>query len=321
MSTNIVNSMKIIFLRGIGRTCSTTAKCVYASLVVGGIGVFGAGMLVLGYQLGVADVKFPEHQLLTSLRQTFAQERRMLKDAKLDAQGQVDALSLRIGQMQSQLLRLDALGERLVEMGKLDQGEFSFDDAPAMGGPEVSEVDTEGESQIPNLLQELDQLEHKISNRELQLNLLEDLIMNSNLEEIIHPMGEPVKNGFISSLFGMRNDPFTGKRTMHKGVDFAGKEGSDVVAVAAGVVTQAGAQPGYGMLVEINHGKGYVTRYGHNKKLLVEVGDRVKPGQVIAKMGSTGRSTGPHVHFEVLLNDKIVNPTKYIKAERNTDKS
>jgi murein DD-endopeptidase MepM/ murein hydrolase activator NlpD len=117
----------------------------------------------------------------------------------------------------------------------------------------------------------------------------------------------------------MRNDPFTGKRTMHKGIDFAGKEGSDVVAVAAGVVTWAGVQNGYGMLVEINHGKGYVTRYGHNKALLVQVGDRVKQGQTIGKMGSTGRSTGPHVHFEVIHNDKVVNPTKYIQDERNRD--
>jgi hypothetical protein len=315
---NIFKNMKVIFLRGIGQTCSTAMKCFYGSVVIGVVGVFGAGMLALGYQLGAADVKFPEHQLLTSLRQTFAQERRMLADAKLDTEGQVDALSLRIGQMQSHLLRLDALGERLVEMGKLDEGEFNFEETPAMGGPEATDA-SETDSLMPNLVQELDQLERKISNRELQLNLLEDLIMNSNLEEIIHPMGQPVKNGFISSLFGMRNDPFTGKRTMHKGIDFAGKAGSDVVAVAAGVVTQAGMQPGYGMLVEINHGKGYITRYGHNKKLLVEVGDRVKPGQVIAKMGSTGRSTGPHVHFEVLLNDKVVNPTKYIKSERTKD--
>jgi murein DD-endopeptidase MepM/ murein hydrolase activator NlpD len=310
--------MKVIFLRGIGQTCSTAIKCFYASLVIGGIGVFGAGTLALGYQLGIADVEFPEHQLLRSLRQTFAQERRMLEDAKLDAQGQIDAMALRIGQMQSHLLRLDALGERLVEMGKLDEGEFSFAESPAVGGPEAADV-AENDSLMPGLVQELDQLERKISNRELQLNLLEDLIMNANLEEIIHPMGQPVKHGFISSLYGMRNDPFTGKRTMHKGIDFAGKTGSDVVAVAAGVVTQAGMQSGYGMLVEINHGKGYVTRYGHNRELLVAVGDRVKPGQVIAKMGSTGRSTGPHVHFEVLRNDKVVNPTKYIKTERNKD--
>jgi hypothetical protein len=310
--------MQAIFLRGISRTCSGAMKCFYATMVVGAIGVFGAGMLGLGYRLGVADVEFPEHQLMASLRQSFAQERRILEDVKLDAQGQLDVLALRMGRMQSHLLRLDALGERLVEMGKLDEGEFSFQESPAMGGPEASDG-TDPESLMPGLLQELDQLERKISSRELQLNLLEDLIMNSNLEEIIHPMGQPVKHGFISSLYGMRNDPFSGKRTMHKGIDFAGKEGSDVVAVAAGVVTQAGMQSGYGMLVEINHGKGYVTRYGHNKELLVAVGDRVKPGQVIGKMGSTGRSTGPHVHFEVLRNDKVVNPIKYIKAERHKD--
>jgi len=315
---NILKNMKVIFLRGIGQTCSTAMKCFYASVLVGAIGMFGAGMLALGYQLGVEDVEFPEHQLLTSLRRTFAQERQMLQDAKLDAQGQVEALAVRIGRLQSHLVRLDALGERLVEMGKLDEGEFSFDESPAVGGPEAADSGDQ-ESLMPDLVQELDDLERKIGDRELQLNLLEDLIMNSNLEEIIHPMGQPVRNGFISSLYGMRNDPFTGKRTLHKGIDFAGKAGSDVVAVAAGVVTQAEMHSGYGLLVEINHGKGYVTRYGHNKELLVQVGDRVKPGQVIAKMGSTGRSTGPHVHFEVLLNDKVVNPTKYVKAERSKD--
>jgi murein DD-endopeptidase MepM/ murein hydrolase activator NlpD len=103
---------------------------------------------------------------------------------------------------------------------------------------------------------------------------------------------------------------------MHKGMDFAGKEGSDVVAVAAGVVTWAGDRYGYGKLVEINHGKGFVTRYGHNKALKVDVGDRVKQGQIIAQMGSSGRSTGPHVHFEVIRNDKTVNPIKYIQAKR-----
>ena len=312
--------MKVIFLRGIGQTCTTAMKCLYASVLLAAVGAFGAGMLAFGYRIGIEDVKFPEHQLLTSLRQTFAQERRLLKDAKLDAQGQLDAIALRLGQLQSHLLRLDALGERLVEIGNLDEGEFSFDESPAIGGPEITDS-TESESVLPNLLQELDTLEKKVSSRELQLNLLETLIMNSNLEETIHPTGKPIKNGWISSYYGMRSDPFTGKRSMHKGIDFAGKAGSDVIAVAAGVVTRSDRQQGYGLLVEINHGKGYVTRYGHNKEVLVEVGDRVKQGQVIAKMGSTGRSTGPHVHFEVLLNDKVVNPTKYIQAERTPDKA
>lgn len=310
--------MKFIFLRDMRQICKKAMKCLYVSVLVGVVGLFGTGMLGLGYRIGIEDVKFPQHQLLSSLQQVFAQERLLLKDAKLDAQGQIDALALRIGQLQSHLLRLDALGERLVEIGQLDQGEFSFSESPAIGGPEITDS-TESDSAVPDLLQELDMLERKISSRELQLNLLEDLIMNANLEETIHPTGQPVKNGFISSLYGLRNDPFTGKRTMHKGIDFAGKEGSDVVAVAAGVVTLAGALNGYGMLVEINHGKGYITRYGHNKELLVAVGDRVKQGQTIAKMGSTGRSTGPHVHFEVIHNDKVVNPTKYIQDERNQD--
>jgi murein DD-endopeptidase MepM/ murein hydrolase activator NlpD len=292
-------------------------RCFYASTLVGFLCVFGAGMLWLGYQMGVDDVEFPEHQLVTSLKQTFAQERELLKETQLTTQSKVDALALRIGQMQSHLLRLDALGERLVELGNLDKGEFSFSEAPAIGGPETTEPLTGESPAMSGLLQELDQLQQKINSRELQLNLMEDLIMNSNLAETLHPAGRPISSGWISSYYGMRNDPFTGKRTMHKGMDFAGKEGSDVVAVAAGVVTWSEGRDGYGRLVEINHGKGYVTRYGHNKEVLVEVGDRVKQGQVIARMGSSGRSTGPHVHFEVLKNGKTVNPAKYISAKRN----
>jgi murein DD-endopeptidase MepM/ murein hydrolase activator NlpD len=284
--------------------------------VIGFITFFGVGMLWFGYQMGVKDTEFPEHQLVISLKQTFARERQFLEDAKSDAQGEIDALAIRLGKLQSQLLRLDALGERLVNTGGLDKGEFSFDAPPALGGPEVMNAHTEG-SALPDLLQEMAQLEKLINNRHQQLALVEDLIMNSNLEESVHPAGRPVNKGWISSYYGMRNDPFTGKRTMHKGMDFAGKEGSDVVAVAAGVVTWSGQRYGYGELVEINHGKGYITRYGHNKELLVEVGERVRQGQVIATMGSTGRSTGPHVHFEVVRNGKTIDPTRYILNKRN----
>jgi murein DD-endopeptidase MepM/ murein hydrolase activator NlpD len=273
-------------------------------------------MLWLGYQMGVNDTEFPEHQLVTSLKQTFARERQLLADAKSDTQGGIDALAIRLGQLQSQLLRLDALGERLVNIGGLDKGEFSFSEPPALGGPEAMTSLSE-ESALPDLLLEMGQLENMIQHRHQQLALVEDLIMNSNLQESVHPTGRPVKKGWISSYYGMRNDPFTGKRAMHKGIDFAGKDGSDVVAVAAGVVTWSGKRYGYGEMIEINHGKGYITRYGHNKECLVEVGDRVKQGQVIAKMGSTGRSTGPHVHFEVVRNGKTIDPTRYILNKRN----
>ncbi|MCU7851745.1 MAG: M23 family metallopeptidase [Candidatus Thiodiazotropha sp. (ex Monitilora ramsayi)] len=310
--------MKIIYLRGIGQTCSRAMRCFYASVIAAVVGVFGLGMLWAGYQMGIESAEFPEHQLVASLKRTFADERQLLSDVKADAQNEIDALAIRMGQLQSQLIRLDALGERLVEIGRLDKGEFSFQEPPAIGGPEGQDAVAD-QSALPDLLQEMQSLEEMIDDRQQQLTLVEDLIMNSNLEESIHPAGRPIKKGWISSYFGMRNDPFSGKRTMHKGMDFAGKEGSDVVAVAAGVVTWSGERYGYGEMVEINHGKGYVTRYGHNAKILVEIGDRIRPGQVIATMGSTGRSTGPHVHFEVVRNGKIVNPTKYIRTKRSKD--
>ncbi|MET0066312.1 MAG: M23 family metallopeptidase [Candidatus Thiodiazotropha sp.] len=308
--------MKIIYLRGIGHDRGQAASKLGIALFAGLALLFGLSMLYTGYRMGVSDTRFPEHQLVSSLKRTFDQERMMLEDVKQDTQSGIDALAVRVGQLQSQLLRLDALGERLVDIGGLDKGEFSFEVAPALGGPEAAQSLDEP-SALPDLLHEMDQLEAMIEHRQQQLALVEDLIMNSNLEDAVHPTGRPVTKGWISSYFGMRNDPFTGKRTMHKGMDFAGKEGSDVVAVASGVVTWAGERSGYGELVEINHGKGYVTRYGHNKKVLVDIGDRVKQGEVIATMGSTGRSTGPHVHFEVVRNGKIVDPTKYILSKRN----
>lgn len=307
--------MKFIYLNGAVQDYNLASRWLMpAVFLLLGL-LFGVVMLWTGYQMGVSNTEFPEHQLVTSLENSFALERQALEDMKIDAQSGIDALAIRVGQLQSQLLRLDALGERLVTIGGLDKGEFSFEAAPALGGPDELSPLSEA-SALPDLLKEMNQLEAMIEHRQQQLNLVEDLIMNSNLENSVHPAGRPVKKGWISSYFGMRNDPFTGKRTMHKGMDFAGKTGSDVVAVAAGVVTWAGDRYGYGKLVEVNHGKGYITRYGHNAEIVVEIGDRVKQGEVISKMGSTGRSTGPHVHFEVVRKGKVVDPTKYILTKR-----
>jgi murein DD-endopeptidase MepM/ murein hydrolase activator NlpD len=142
------------------------------------------------------------------------------------------------------------------------------------------------------------------------------MMMNRNLQAEVKPAGRPITRGWLSSYFGSRTDPFTGRRAHHSGIDFAGKMGSDIVVVAAGVVTFSGRRSGYGNLVEVNHGNGYVTRYGHCSKNLVKVGTTVKKGQVIAKMGTSGRSTGPHVHFEVLYNGRAVDPKRYIHASR-----
>jgi murein DD-endopeptidase MepM/ murein hydrolase activator NlpD len=164
----------------------------------------------------------------------------------------------------------------------------------------------------PDFLAALDELGAGLNDREQKLSVLESLLMSRSLDERVMPSGRPVEDGWLSSKYGKRNDPFTGKQEFHKGLDFAGKKGSEVVVVGDGVVTWSGKRSGYGNMIEVSHGNGYVTRYGHNQKNLVNVGDTVRKGQQIALMGSTGRSTGPHVHFEVMHDGKTVNPVKYI---------
>jgi len=144
------------------------------------------------------------------------------------------------------------------------------------------------------------------------LGILETLLANRKIQDDVFLAGRPIKKGWMSSRFGRRSDPFTGRVAMHNGVDFAGREGSDIIAVASGVVTWSSDRYGYGQMVEINHGSGYITRYAHNKENKVQVGDIVKKGQVIALMGSSGRSTGPHVHFEVYKHGRPVDPASYI---------
>ncbi len=145
-----------------------------------------------------------------------------------------------------------------------------------------------------------------------QLLALENVILSRSLNEAVRPDGRPVLEGYISSYFGGRADPFDGHEAVHKGVDIAGQLGAEVLAVATGVVTRAGPVSGYGNLIEINHGNGYATRYGHNEEVLVAVGDTVTRGQPIALMGSTGRSTAAHVHFEVLRNGQQIDPLSFI---------
>jgi hypothetical protein len=233
--------------------------------------------------------------------------------ARQSAQADLDALTLRIGQMQAQMLRLNALGERLVNQGDLDSEEFDFDAVAAVGGPQDI-LDMES-VKFPDFIAMLDELGSEMEDREQKLSVLETLLMSRSLSERVMPSGRPIGEGWLSSEFGRRNDPFTGKQEYHKGLDFAGKKGSEILATGDGVVVWSGKRSGYGNLVEINHGNGYVTRYGHNQSHLVNVGEKVEKGQQIALMGSTGRSTGPHVHFEVLKNGKAVNPTKFIDKQ------
>ena len=266
--------------------------------------VIGA-VLYSGVRIGADELAY-----VTEWKDDVRQKQAEIKAVRHSAQADLDALTLRIGQLQAQMLRLNALGERLVSQGNLGTGEFDFDSQPPMGGPQDA---IPGKS-VPfnDFIGMLDDLDHEMTDREQQLSVLESVLLSRSMSERVMPSGRPITDGWLSSRFGKRNDPFTGKREFHKGLDFAGKKGSDVVAVGDGVISWSGKRSGYGNLVEINHGNGYATRYGHNQRNLVEVGDAVKKGELIALMGSSGRSTGPHVHFEVLHNGKAVNPSRYI---------
>ena len=264
-----------------------------------------AGLLVSsGYWYGKTSAAVNE---LVALEQDISTQKILINEARQSAESELDALAARLGKMQANVIRLNALGQRLVKVAKLDSKEFDFKNTPAYGGP--AEADGITSVHFDDVVADLDK---QLASREEQLDVLEDVIMNRQLRRESKPRGRPIKKGWTSSYYGKRTDPFSGRLAMHKGMDFAGKEGSEVVAVASGVVTWASDRYGYGELIEINHGNGYSTRYGHNAKLLVSVGDTVEKGQAISTMGSTGRSTGPHVHFEVLKNDRQINPAKFV---------
>jgi murein DD-endopeptidase MepM/ murein hydrolase activator NlpD len=233
-----------------------------------------------------------------------------LEKTRQEAEAQLSALTMKIAEMQARLVRLDALGERLTTVAKLEEGEFDFSQPPAVGGPETAAVNQA--QSTPELIRIIDQLSNQIENREQQLETLDALLAKRKIQDDVFIAGRPVQKGWMASRFGRRTDPFTGNVAFHAGVDFAAREGTDVISVAAGVVTVAGRHPEYGNMVEINHGNGYATRYAHNKSNLVKVGDVVKKGQIIALVGSTGRSTGPHVHFEVYKHGRPVDPATYI---------
>ena len=302
--------MNVIFLssrEGRARQLKLTHPITLSVLLGLTLALLGSAF-ALGLQIGRGN-----HQRLVlsdtvHFGELLGQQKRQIADLKQQLQLRVDAMAMRLGEMNAHVIRLDALGKRLTEMADIDSREFNFDRDPPRGGPEGPGVS----AQIPDLSTELSQLEQRVDLRESQLSALENVILARELKEEIHPEGRPVTTGFISSYFGERADPFDGTEAFHKGVDFAGNAGSNVLAVAAGVVTWAGERSGYGKLIEINHGDGFVTRYAHNARALVSVGQTVTRGEPIALMGSTGRSTGPHVHFEVLHNGRQVNPLSYI---------
>jgi len=243
-------------------------------------------------------------------------ERTFATDLRQQAQYQLESLAIRVARLQARVMRVEALGQRLTEIGAMPQGEFDFTNPPPQGGPEL--LTDFSQPVMPNeFIADLAQLEVQLDDREQQMQVLEHMLLNQEVAAQAAPKGSPLENtGWQSSGFGVRHDPFTGRRTRHAGIDFAARAGTKIIAVGAGVVSFSGTRQGYGNTVEINHGNGYVTRYAHNQKNLVSVGQAVEPGQKIALLGSSGRATGPHVHFEVLKDGKQINPKKFVLASR-----
>ena len=302
----------IVFSKRLGRARQFELNRPLAMTVtIAAITTILGGVLFAGVLLGRSGAAVEPAAQTGEWGAKLAEQRVQVAAARRELQERLDALASRVGQMNAHVIRLDALGRRLTEMANLDKGEFNFDSEPAVGGPEGL---VEGAvAAAPELTAVLDNLTRQIRDRERQLSVLESLISTRNLSRQIVPGGRPVTQGWISSYFGHRADPFTGRKAFHRGVDFAGPSGAEVVAVASGVVTYSKERFGYGRTVEINHGGGYVTRYAHNQKVLVSVGDTVQKGQAIALIGSTGRSTGPHLHFEVLKQGRAVDPMSFVR--------
>ena len=281
---------------------------------IGAAIVLALASIGAGVALAVASPRDRALAEINALHQQVKMQDKQLGDLREDAHRQLDALAIKLGQLQAQATRINALGERLVQVGKLDSNEFNFDQPPPVGGVEVT--DGNGAYALPQTLDVgISALATQFETQQAQLNAMQSLLMNARIDSNLKPTGMPA-DGYISSYFGMRADPFDGLAARHTGLDIAVPYGSQVRTVAEGMVTYAGVRSGYGNVVEIDHGNGYMTRYAHNSKLLVRPGQHVRVGEEIAQAGSSGRSTGSHVHFEVWYNGRVLNPLAYVKNHR-----
>lgn len=294
-------------------TPGAAAKLFSVSLIAAAITAPVAGKF--GYRLGSEAVSPETEAQLASLTQVISAERDSLQAIQAKAEDDMDALALRLGELQAKMMRLESVGQRLAHVADVDVSEFNFNETPAMG--DVTDGEGGKTQTAADLISNMEQFEKILSFQGQQLNLLEEMIMVRELRKDILPSGMPVKNGYISSGFGGRIHPISGKYKGHMGVDIPGTEGTSINAVAAGIVVKSQVVSGYGNMVEIRHPDGYTTRYAHNKKNLVNEGDLIEKGQKIALLGSTGRSTGPHVHFEVRKDEKPVNPVAFIRKNQN----
>lgn len=273
------------------------------------IGLFVAALMTAQY----AIVRFQPQLLSNELRSWMASAQQdEQKQQQEFMRNNLDTLAVRLGQMQAQLLRLDGLGARLAKLTGMKPQEFSFDKMPAQGGPFLP-TSMNQDISLESMTLQMAELNALLSDRSDKLVALETLLMQDKLSKKLLPSIPPINTGWYSSNFGWRIDPFTGKNAMHEGVDYMVPTGTTIHASAGGMVVYSDAHPQYGNMIEIDHGNQVITRYAHASKLLVKVGQMVRRGQEIALSGSTGRSTGPHLHFEVRYKGMAQNPVRFLE--------
>ena len=255
-----------------------------------------------------ADVRIPVVQKLVLAAQEAESER-----ARTFVQQNLNAMAVKLGEMQAQLTRLDALGERLSSLAGLRPQEFRFAEPPGLGGAAPTLLPPQNLS-LADFGEKLSSLSRHVENRNDMLSVLEAQLFDQAVRKKLLPTMMPVEAPYNASGFGRRIDPFSGQWAMHEGVDFLADGGTPVVAAAGGVVQFAGFHPQYGLMIDLDHGNDLVTRYAHLSKLFAKEGDLIMRGRRIALTGDTGRSTGPHLHFEVRFRGAAQNPTRFLTA-------
>lgn len=298
--------MKIILLRDSGKNVSVkVSRRRFATFSALAVACLIVAVATISPNFGFGDRV--DAEVVAQWRAKLKAQRDEVIEIERRTQAESAAVGRQLAQMQARLLRMEAIGAHMT--GDLDAQEFDFSEPPAQGGPLAGRQEPIGWTELSG---EIAQLADQLKRRETELNILDSVLASADLQQSAKVHGRPVGWGWLSSPYGDRVDPITGKTAWHSGVDFAGRDGSEVIAVASGVVTFAGERSGYGKIVEVSHTNGLVTRYAHHKALLVATGDVVKKGDALGTMGTTGRSTGPHVHFEVLKNGRHVDPAAYV---------
>ena len=302
--------MQIIFVdRRLARARTLTVTRLRMAMFALGLSALivtvAAAMFALVFRLAAeGDVPVVQSVVSSVMRAQFERNEQYV-------QNNVSAMAKMLGDIQARLLRLDALGERVSKLAGIRPEEFNFHDVPGRGGPLSADAHALSMRELQDQLAKVGQ---SVEQRADFMNVVESELAATEARDALLPHGTPLSAGFVGSGYGMRNDPITGQMSMHTGEDFAAPVGTPIFAAAGGVVVSAEMHPDFGNMIEIDHGKGLSTMYAHTSRMMVKLGDFVRKGQKIAEVGTTGRSTGPHLHFEVHVNGAPQNPAKYLAS-------